>query len=220
MVRETMNRFRRRFQSESGDVSAAARSGDTTQSRIENRGIWKRFFHTCAVARIPYLMLALYIVANIGQSQLLVRIPQISANFFAGDASVESISMFIGAELAVTVVVQIVLYVNQMFRAKTNRNLRNVLWGKILRLKPKYYDRVSANTLLSRITIDTDSLNAFILDVVLQVVFNIYTLYLTIHEMSSISLNASFLLICVLSFQKINMRRPLTICLDKSYALA
>lgn len=103
--------------------------------------------------------------------------------------------MFIGAELASTVIVQIVLYVNLLFRAKTNRNLRNVLWGKILRLKPKYYDRVSANTLLSRITIDTDSLNAFILDVILQIVFQIYMLYLTIQEMSSISLNASFLLL-------------------------
>lgn len=191
MGKRVLERFRR----DRDETVAAARSGDTTRSKIENRGIWKRFFHTCKVARIPYLLLAVYILLNVGESQLLVRIPQINANFFAGDASVNSIAMFIGAELMSTVVVQIVLYVNQMFRAKTNRNLRNVLWGKILRLKPKYYDRVSANTLLSRITIDTDSLNAFIMDVVLQIFFQIYMLYLTIREMSSISLKASFLLL-------------------------
>lgn len=188
--------IRRWIRRSGSDADApASRSGDTTRAKIESRGIWKRFFHTCRVAKIPYLLLAVYILLNVGESLLLVRIPQINANFFAGDASVQSISMFIGAELLSTVVVQIVLYVNHLFRAKTNRNLRNVLWGKILRLKPKYYDRVSANTLLSRITVDTDSLNAFILDVVLQIVFQIYMLFLTIREMSGISLKASFLLL-------------------------
>ena len=161
-------------------------------SKVHNKGLWKRFFYTCKVARIPYLTLLLYIIVTIGQNTLLVMIPQINADFFNGDASVKSVSMFIGAELAI---VQVGLYINQLFRLRTDRNLRNVLWGKLLRLKPRYYDRVSANTLLSRITIDTSSLNEFILDVILEIFFNVYVLVLTIKEMSGISIKASFVLL-------------------------
>lgn len=181
-----------------GDDSGApikTRSGDTTLSKVENKGIWKRFFHTCKMARIPYITLLLYIVLSAVQSTVLVYAPQINANFFTGDASVKSISMFIGVELLTTVVGQIALYVCHVFRYKTDRNLRNALWGKILRLKPKYYDRVSANTLLSRITIDTQSLNAFIVDVILDIAFQIYILILTIEEMSGISIKASFMML-------------------------
>lgn len=164
-------------------------------AEVQNRGIWKRFFHTCRVAHIPYLTLALYIVLNAVQSLVAVKIPQVNANFFAGDASVRSLAMFIGAELLVTAIGLVVNYTNQTFRAKTNRNLRNALWDKILRVKPSYYDRVSANTLLSRITVDTDSLNSFLIDVILGIAFSVYTLVLTIREMSAISLRAAFLLL-------------------------
>lgn len=170
-------------------------AAESAAARVEKRGIWRRFFHTLKVARIPYVMLLAYIVLNMGQSLLLVRIPQISGNFFAGDVGVESVTLFIGAELLSTVVTTGVNYVNQRLRAKTNRNLRNVLWGKILRLKPSYYDRVSASTLLSRITIDTDSLNAFVMDIILGGVFSVYTAILTIREMSGISIRAAVLLL-------------------------
>lgn len=170
-------------------------AAESAAAGVEKRGIWRRFFHTLKVAHIPYGMLLAYIVLSMGQSLLLVRIPQISGNFFAGDVGVRSVTLFIGAELLSTVVTVGVNYVNQRLRAKTNRNLRNVLWGKILRLKPSYYDRVSASTLLSRITIDTDSLNAFVMDILLGGAFSVYTAILTIREMSGISIRAAVLLL-------------------------
>lgn len=194
MENQTIQRFRKMFHRDPVKP-VETKSGDTTQAKIEKKGVWKRFFHTCKVANIPYLTLLLYIALNIVQSRLVVKMPQVSGNFFTGDASVESISMFIGVELAITLIVQIVLYVNHIFRYKTNRNLRNVLWGKILRMKPSYYDKVSPNTLLSRITVDTDSLNAFILDVVLAIAFQIYYLSLTIKEMSGISMKAAVMML-------------------------
>ena len=192
MVKETIERMWHKLRGEDTGASITTRSGDKTFSKVENKGIWKRFFYTCKVARIPYLTLLLYIIFNAIQSTVLVYVPQVNANFFTGDASVNSIALFIGVELLVTVVGQVALYIKHLFRYKTDRNLRNVLWGKILRLKPKYYDRVSANTLLSRITIDTESLNMFIADVILEIAFQIYILILTIKEMSGISIKASF----------------------------
>ena len=87
------------------------------------------------------------------------------------------------------------LYVNHILRYKMNRNLRNSLWGKILRLKPKYYDRVSSSSLISRITVDTDSINEFMLDIVLEFFVQTYYLLLTIYEMNKISVNVGFMLL-------------------------
>lgn len=182
------------------ETARRLQGGGAARSRADNKGVWRRFFHTCAVARIPYLTLLVYIALYAAQSILMVKIPQINGNFFAGDVSVESITLFIGAELLSTAISMVVLYVNQLFRAKTNRNLRNVLWEKILRLKPNYYDRVSPNTLLSRITVDTDNLNTFIMDVILEFFFDIYILTLTIKEMSGISIRAALMLLVFVPF--------------------
>lgn len=191
MRKITMNPFRRLLSRRAEQHTLEVYSGDATQSKIEHKGMWKRFFYTCRIARIPYGTLLVYIALSTLWSTIAVYVPQVNANFFTGDASVESIALFLGVELGTTVLLQFKLYLDHVFRAKTNRNLRNVLWGKILRLKPSYYDKVSANTLLSRITVDTDSLNAFIMDVVLALVFQIYLLTLTIKEMSGISMQAA-----------------------------
>ncbi len=162
---------------------------------VQKQGIWGRFFHTCRVAHIPYGTLLIYIALTAIWSLFAVKIPQLNANFFTGDVSVKTVSMFIGAELLSTVLVQVELYFNHIFRYKTNRNLRNALWRKILDVKPAYYDKVSASSLLSRITVDADSLNAFIIDVILGIASSVYMLILTINEMSGISLRASFILL-------------------------
>lgn len=195
MANKMIQRFRNPFRRSPKKPPIDVKSGDTTGSKIEHKGVWKRFFYTWKVANVPYFTLLLYIIISVAETFVLIKMPQVNANFFTGDASVESIAMFIGVELTITVVTQISLYVNHIFRYKTDRNLRNVLWGKILRMKPSYYDKVAPSTLLSRITVDTGSFNAFIMDVVLAVAFQIYYLILTIMEMSDISLQAAFLML-------------------------
>ena len=173
----------------------AVATGDVGSAKIVHKNVWKRFFHTVKVAHIPYITLTFYIILSIAQSTFAVYIPQVSADFFNGDASVKSVSMFLGCELLNTVIVQIVLYVNHLFRLRTNRNLRNVLWGKILKVKPRFYDKVSSSSLLSRITVDTESLNDFIIGIILEIFFSIYMLILSLREMSKISIKASLILL-------------------------
>lgn len=174
--------------------------GTFTGETVDQRGIWKRFFHACRSAQLPYGFLAFYVVLVILQGFLLVSIPQVNGNFFAGDVSIGSVAMFIGLEIASMILTQGVLYVDHIVRYRTNRNLRNVLWGKILKLKPSYFDRVSASTLISRITVDADSLNAFVLDVVLESITRVYYLAVTIVAMSAISIKAGLILLAFIPF--------------------
>lgn len=169
-------------------------SQDQSGAKVRHKGVWKRFFHTCKVANLPYGLLAFYIVLTVLEGFILVRIPQVNANLFAGDVSPQSVAMFIGMELVSMVITQSILFVNHMVRFRINRNLRSVLWGKILKLKPAYFDRVTASTLISRITVDSDSLNDFVLDVVLEAGTQIYYLVITIAAMSAISIKAGLIL--------------------------
>ncbi len=164
-------------------------------NQVKNRGIWKRFAHTIKEANIPKGLLAFYILLTIIEGQILIRIPEVNGNFFAGDVSPSSVALFIGLELFNTVLTQGVLYVNHILRYRMNRNLRNTLWGKILRLKPSYYDKVSASSLISRISVDSDGINTFVLDVVLELFVQIYYLTLTVREMNKVSQNVGFMLL-------------------------
>ena len=168
---------------------------DKAGATVKQKGVWERFFHTCKVARLPYGFLALYIALTIAEGYILISIPQVNGNFFAGDVSVESVLAFIGFDLLSMVVTQGMLFLNHVIRYRTNRNLRNVLWDKILKLKPAFFDRVTASTLISRITVDADSLNAFVLDVVIEGVTQIYYLAITITAMSAVSIQAGLILL-------------------------
>lgn len=162
---------------------------------VRSEGIWKRFWHLCKTARMPFLSILLYLVLTALEGIILVRIPEASANFFSGDASVKSVLTFIGLELLSTFICQGILFLNHVVRYKTNRNLRNALWGKILKLKPAYFDRVSSSTLISRITVDSDSINELVFDVVLDGISQIYYMVLTVMAMSAISIKAGIILL-------------------------
>lgn len=172
----------------------------TSGEFVRYEGIWKRFWHLCKSARLPYASILLYVVLTALQGVILVRIPQASANFFAGDVSAQSVLTFIALELLSTVICQSILFINHVVRYKTNRNLRNVLWGKILKLKPAYFDKVSSSTLISRITVDSDSINELVFDVVLNGISQIYYMTLTVAAMSAISIKAGVYLLIFAPF--------------------
>lgn len=157
------------------------------------------------MAGIPWLLLMVYLGLMLVQGFVAIKVPVVSGNFFAGDVSVQSIAMFIGIELLLTVMAQGMLYVNHILRYRMNRNMRNALWGKILRLKPKYYDQVSSSTLLSRITVDSDAMNTFVMDVIVSGVYEVYVIVLAIMEMSQISIKAGLMLLVFVPVQLLVM---------------
>ncbi len=182
---------------------------------VRSKGIWKRFWHLCKTARMPFLSILLYLVLTALEGIILVRIPEASANFFSGDASVKSVLTFIGLELLSTFICQGILFLNHVVRYKTNRNLRNALWGKILKLKPAYFDRVSSSTLISRITVDSDSINELVFDVVLDGISQIYYMVLTVMAMSAISIKAGIIL---LVFAPVSAALPWTATASTSWS--
>lgn len=168
---------------------------DNSNVEVQNKGVWKNFFKMCAKAKLPYIGIAIYIAFSMGQTVILLRIPQVNGNFFAGDSSVSSVFQVIFLSILSELTAQSVLFVDAIVRAKMDRNFRNVIWGKILNLKSQYFDKVPASTLISRITVDAESLNGFVIDVVVGEFLQIFRVGATITVMSMINSKVAILML-------------------------
>lgn len=155
-------------------------------SKVKNKGLWRKFFHLVRLAKIPYIGLAVYFLISLSTVYVAVRMPQVESDVFTGNASVENIAWVIGVELLMNLVGVVMIASMGIIGGRIDRNFRNAIWGKVLRLEPKYFDSVSANSLLSRITDDAESLKDFIM-LILSEITGITTTVATIAAMSTMN---------------------------------
>lgn len=153
---------------------------------VKNKGLWRKFFHLVRLAKIPWIGLAIYFLISLSTVYVAVRLPQVESDVFTGNASVENIAFVIGVELATSMVVLVMLASMGVIGGRIDRNFRNAIWQKILRLEPKYFDNVSANSLLSRMTDDAESMKDFI-TLVLSEITGAATTVATITAMSTMN---------------------------------
>ena len=161
---------------------------------VENRGIWKKFFKVLVHAKIPWIGIVIYLIANTVLIWLALKMPVVQGNFFAGDASIPTVLTVIVISIVTEILSTGVLLVKDIVSARIDRNFRNSLWKKILNLEPKFFDQVSSNTLLSRMTNDAESLKTFVMDIVLAEIISFSTAFATIVAMTSMNKNLAIIM--------------------------
>lgn len=160
----------------------------------KKRGIWKKFLHLVKLAKVPWLGILLYLVVSSGSIYLAVLLPQVQGDFFAGNASVKNVVTVIVVEFISSMLVSVMLLANGIIGGKIDRNFRNAIWEKILSLEPKYFDQISANTLLSRITDDAESLKTFILQIFVSELTALATTIATLTAMASMDIKLVYIM--------------------------
>lgn len=155
-------------------------------SKVKNKGLWRKFFHLVRLAKIPYIGLAIYFAISLSTVYVAVQLPQVESDVFTGNASVENIAWVIAVELLMNLVGMVMIVSMGIIGGRIDRNFRNAIWQKILRLEPKYFDNISANTLLSRMTDDAESMKNFI-TMILSEITGITTTIATITAMSTMN---------------------------------
>lgn len=155
-------------------------------SEVKNKGLWRKFFHLVRLAKIPWIGTILYLCVNFSTVYIAVKLPQVEGDIYSGNASVANIAFVICVELISSLLVSVMLAANGVIGGRIDRNFRNAIWNKILRLEPKYFDDISANTLLSRMTDDAESMKDFILLIISEIT-GITTTVATITAMSTMN---------------------------------
>lgn len=138
-------------------------------SSVKNKGLWRKFIYLVRYAKIPWIGLVIYLLVNQFTVYVAVKLPQVESDVFTGDASVSNIAFLIIVELISSLLVCVMLAAYGVIGGRIDANFRNAIWGKILRLEPKYFDKVSANSLLSRMTDDAESMKDFILLIISEI---------------------------------------------------
>lgn len=154
--------------------------------KVKSKGLWRKFFHLIRLAKVPYVGIVLHFLISLSTVYVALKLPQVNSDVFTGNASVENIAFVIIVELAMTLIGVVMLVSYGWIGGQIDRNFRNAIWQKILRLEPKYFDTVSANSLLSRMTDDAESLKDFILLIVSELT-SITTTVATIAAMTTMN---------------------------------
>jgi len=168
------------------------------QPENPNRGIWKLFLKLCLKARLPYVWIIIYGLISIFNTKLYLLIPSKTGELFAGNVSVELITVIIVSQIAMSLIGQVNTLFENLATARIDRNFRNVLWDKVLKLTPSFFDKFPANSLISRITSDTENLRNFIMKVVVAELLGIYVFYVTLAQISNYDPSLTYLLLALI----------------------
>lgn len=124
------------------------------QDQVElkhRKGTWLRFIKLFPKCRLPWILLALYLVLDIGLINLGVDETDYTAQLFAGDTS---------AKLVTTLVIYLVInmlgssllvFMRNVTSARISRNMRLVLLNKVFRLPMRYFQSEDPREAVNRI---------------------------------------------------------------------
>lgn len=156
------------------------------ESKVNNKGLWKKFFHLVRLAKVPWFGILIYLGINLSTVYIAVQLPQVEGDIYSGNASVANIVWVICVELISALLVSVMMAAYGVIGGRIDRNFRDAIWNKILHLELKYFDKISANSLLSRMTDDAESMKEFILLIVSEIT-GITTTVATIAAMTTMN---------------------------------
>lgn len=119
----------------------------------------KRYQNIFRGVRIPWVMLAVLLILNIIKSHVFLEQTTLTADII--DTSQKAINANQLVRFIVVLLVNSALsisinYINGWTDQKLSYGVRNKLWNKLMHLPTRYYDQESGDTLVSRVTTDSD----------------------------------------------------------------
>ncbi|MBE6011678.1 MAG: ABC transporter ATP-binding protein [Lachnospiraceae bacterium] len=174
------------------------RAKETKSRENPNKGIWKSFFRMCLRAKLPIMTIIVYCIIRIFNSQIYLLVPSKTGELFAGNVSVQMVTIVIVSQILTSTLGQIGGFVEGIVDARIDRNFRNVIWKKTLNLPMSFFDKVPAAGMISRITLDTEKLRTFIVDIVLGELLRFYTVYITLKKISEYDSSLVYLLLALI----------------------
>ena len=145
----------------------------------------KRYQNIFRGVRIPWVMLAVLLILNIVESHVFLEQTTLTADII--DTSQKAINANQLVRFIVVLLVNSALsisinYINGWTDQKLSYGVRNKLWNKLMHLPTRYYDQESGDTLVSRITTDSDH-SATYFNIAIKFVSTVYASVVAVRQM-------------------------------------
>lgn len=154
----------------------------------------KRYQNIFRGVRIPWVMLAVLLILNIIESHVFLEQTTLTADII--DTSQKAINANQLVRFIVVLLVNSALsisinYVNGWTDQKLSYGVRNKLWNKLMHLPTRYYDQESGDTLVSRVTTDSDH-SATYFNIAIKFVSTVYASAVAVRQMYRYSPQLTF----------------------------
>ncbi|MDE6881198.1 MAG: ABC transporter ATP-binding protein/permease, partial [Oscillospiraceae bacterium] len=124
----------------------------------------KRYLNVYKDVNIPWLVYGLMLAVGIGESYLFLEQATLTADIIDSSQNAINGAMLVKfiAVLVLGAVTSIVTsYGTAWMSQKINLGVRTKLWNKLMRLPTRYYDGESGDSLISRVTTDTEQCSQY-----------------------------------------------------------
>ena len=154
----------------------------------------KRYQNIFRGVRIPWVMLAVLLILNIIESHVFLKQTTLTADII--DTSQKAINANQLVQFIVVLLVNSALsisinYINGWTDQKLSYGVRNKLWNKLMHLPTRYYDQESGDTLVSRVTTDSDH-SATYFNIAIKFVSTVYAGAVAVRQMYRYSPQLTF----------------------------
>lgn len=154
----------------------------------------KRYQNIFRGVRIPWVMLAVLLILNIIESHVFLEQTTLTADII--DTSQKAINANQLVRFIVVLLVNSALsisinYINGWTDQKLSYGVRNKLWNKLMHLPTRYYDQESGDTLVSRVTTDSDH-SATYFNIAIRFVSTVYASVVAVRQMYRYSPQLTF----------------------------
>ena len=154
----------------------------------------KRYQNIFRGVRIPWVMLAVLLILNIIESHVFLEQTTLTADII--DTSQKAINANQLVRFIVVLLVNSALsisinYINGWTDQKLSYGVRNNLWNKLMHLPTRYYDQESGDTLVSRVTTDSDH-SATYFSIAIKFVSTVYASAVAVRQMYRYSPQLTF----------------------------
>lgn len=139
-------------------------------------GSFRRFFVMLGKARLPYLWIVGYLAVSALIANVSVSTTEYSAALFAGQVGLFAVVLpYLFFTLLSLVIGSISSLTSNLCLARIDRNLRRMVWKKVVHLPLQFYEANNPKELLSRITTDVTSISTLIMQVLLPLFTTAYS---------------------------------------------
>ena len=154
----------------------------------------KRYQNIFRGVRIPWVMLAVLLILNIVESHVFLEQTTLTADII--DTSQKAINANQLVRFIVVLLVNSALsisinYINGWTDQKLSHGVRNKLWNKLMHLPTRYYDQESGDTLVSRVTTDSDHSSTYF-NIAIKFVSTVYASAVAVRQMYRYSPQLTF----------------------------
>lgn len=170
--------------------------------QIPNKGIMKKFLSMLKKARLPYVWLAGEIVVSVVITNVGISVTEYTSEMFAGNVSFAGIILpFILYSLASLALAAVSGIVDGITAAKIDRNLRRMLWKKIVRLPYSYYQKNDPEEMISRLTTDISSVSTLIQQLLVGFFSTLYATVAVLQKLQNYDAKLMIVMVVLLPLQ-------------------